>query len=187
MYLRGTFSKLRSAFSIKEHISVLLEVKGCISTPLHVAGEIPGILSNWYLTFLSYFHRHCNMVLENVKEMWTEVPKTGKGKKKSKPVNKDRFISKMFLRGDSVILVLRNPMATAKWTDYHSIIHFTSASVYSSKTLIDQGVSKSSFNVAASSFIWKNDAWLKNWQSWTIIDTYLKRNNIFSTRTWIMY
>jgi hypothetical protein len=24
-------------------------------------------------------------------------------------VNKDRFISKMFLRGDSVIIVLRNP------------------------------------------------------------------------------
>ncbi|KAL1503701.1 hypothetical protein AB1Y20_012174 [Prymnesium parvum] len=55
------------------------------------------------------FDRHCNMVLENVKEMWTEVPKTGKGKTKAKPVNKDRFISKMFLRGDSVIVVLRNP------------------------------------------------------------------------------
>ncbi|KAJ7547552.1 hypothetical protein O6H91_08G091600 [Diphasiastrum complanatum] len=55
------------------------------------------------------YDRHCNMVLENVKEMWTEVPKTGKGKKKAKPVNKDRFISKMFLRGDSVIIVLRNP------------------------------------------------------------------------------
>ncbi|CAK9092250.1 Probable small nuclear ribonucleoprotein Sm D2 (Sm-D2) (snRNP core protein D2) [Durusdinium trenchii] len=39
------------------------------------------------------FDRHSNMVLENVREMWTE----------------DRFISKMFLRGDSVILVLRNP------------------------------------------------------------------------------
>ena len=52
-----------------------------------------------------------NMVLENVKEMWTEVPKTGKGKKKARAVNKDRFISKMFLRGDSVILVLRNPLA----------------------------------------------------------------------------
>ena len=26
------------------------------------------------------FDRHCNMVLENVKEMWTELPKTGKGK-----------------------------------------------------------------------------------------------------------
>ncbi len=41
------------------------------------------------------------MVLENVKEMWTEKAKSG-----GKGVNKDRFISKMFLRGDSVILVL---------------------------------------------------------------------------------
>ncbi|KAI3943012.1 hypothetical protein MKX01_024935 [Papaver californicum] len=52
------------------------------------------------------FDRHCNMVLENVREMWTEVPKTGKGKKKAHPMNKDRFISKMFLRGDSVIVFL---------------------------------------------------------------------------------
>ncbi|GBF92909.1 small nuclear ribonucleo Sm D2-like [Raphidocelis subcapitata] len=55
------------------------------------------------------FDRHCNMILENVKEMWTEVPKSGRGSKGSRPVNRDRFISKMFLRGDSVILVLRNP------------------------------------------------------------------------------
>ncbi|KDD75557.1 hypothetical protein H632_c619p2 [Helicosporidium sp. ATCC 50920] len=55
------------------------------------------------------FDRHCNMILENVREFWTEVPKRGKGAKGSKPVNKDRLISKMFLRGDSVILVLRNP------------------------------------------------------------------------------
>ena len=54
------------------------------------------------------FDRHCNMVLENVKEMWTETPRRGKNKGK-KAVNRDRFISKMFLRGDSVILVLRNP------------------------------------------------------------------------------
>lgn len=27
------------------------------------------------------FDRHCNMVLENVKEMWTETPKLGKGQK----------------------------------------------------------------------------------------------------------
>ncbi|CAG7728183.1 unnamed protein product [Allacma fusca] len=59
------------------------------------------------------FDRHCNMVLENVKEMWTEHPQKGKGKKKSKPVNKDRYISKMFLRGDSVILVMKNPQAQA--------------------------------------------------------------------------
>ncbi|CAK1362425.1 Small nuclear ribonucleoprotein Sm D2 [Cercospora beticola] len=51
------------------------------------------------------FDRHCNMVLENVKEMWSETPRTADGKK-GRVVNKDRFISKMFLRGDSVILVL---------------------------------------------------------------------------------
>jgi small nuclear ribonucleoprotein D2 len=55
------------------------------------------------------FDRHCNMVLENVKEMWTEAPQSGKGKAKANPINKDRYISKMFLRGDSVIIVLRNP------------------------------------------------------------------------------
>jgi small nuclear ribonucleoprotein (snRNP)-like protein len=35
-----------------------------------------------------------------------QIPKTGKGKKSSRPVNKDRFVNKMFLRGDSVVLVL---------------------------------------------------------------------------------
>ncbi len=54
------------------------------------------------------FDRHCNMVLENVQEMWTEQGKSGV-KKKSKAVNKTRFITKMFLRGDSVIIVVRNP------------------------------------------------------------------------------
>ncbi|KAK6008329.1 hypothetical protein QM012_000232 [Aureobasidium pullulans] len=70
------------------------------------------------------FDRHCNMVLENVKEMWTEFPRNSQGKK-GRGVNKDRFISKMceaipvqnhefkltcctrrFLRGDSVIMVI---------------------------------------------------------------------------------
>jgi len=59
------------------------------------------------------FDRHCNMVLEDVKEMWSEKPKAGKGQKKQQPVNRDRFISKMFLRGDSVIIVLKNPLGTA--------------------------------------------------------------------------
>ena len=48
------------------------------------------------------FDRHCNMVLENVKEMWTET-------KGETTVNRDRYISKMFLRGDSVVVVLGNP------------------------------------------------------------------------------
>lgn len=38
--------------------------------------------------------------------MWTETPRTGKGSK-AKPVNKDRFVSKMFLRGDTVVLGMR--------------------------------------------------------------------------------
>ena len=59
------------------------------------------------------FCRHFNMVLEDVKEMWTELPKTGKGRKKANPVAKDRFISKMFVRGDSVILVIKNPLENA--------------------------------------------------------------------------
>ncbi|SCU85605.1 LANO_0C04764g1_1 [Lachancea nothofagi CBS 11611] len=49
------------------------------------------------------FDRHCNMVLENVKELWTE-------KQNKKTVNRERFISKLFLRGDSIIIVLRAPM-----------------------------------------------------------------------------
>ena len=60
------------------------------------------------------FDRHCNMVLENVKEMWTDAPKAGgaaakgAGARRAR-VARDRFVPKMFLRGDSVILVLRNP------------------------------------------------------------------------------
>jgi small nuclear ribonucleoprotein D2 len=49
------------------------------------------------------FDRHCNMVLENVKELWTEVPA---GNKKGQAIDRDRVISKMFLRGDSVIVVV---------------------------------------------------------------------------------
>uniref|UniRef100_A0A8C6AFS0 Small nuclear ribonucleoprotein Sm D2 n=1 Tax=Monodon monoceros TaxID=40151 RepID=A0A8C6AFS0_MONMO len=45
------------------------------------------------------FDRHRNMVLEKVKEVWTEVPKNGGSKKKSKPVNKHRYISKTVLCG----------------------------------------------------------------------------------------
>jgi small nuclear ribonucleoprotein D2 len=40
------------------------------------------------------FDRHMNMVLENCKEMWTHIPRDSNGKK-GKPVNRDRFISKL--------------------------------------------------------------------------------------------
>lgn len=48
------------------------------------------------------FDRHCNMVLEEITELWVEYPKKGK------PIPKDRYISKLFLRGDSVITILKN-------------------------------------------------------------------------------
>ncbi|KAG2253736.1 hypothetical protein Bca52824_083872 [Brassica carinata] len=53
------------------------------------------------------FERRCNMVLENIREMRIEViflfdrTQNGKGKKKALPVNRDRFISKMFLATNS--------------------------------------------------------------------------------------
>lgn len=54
------------------------------------------------------FDRHCNVIMENVREMWIEIPRPGKGRGK-RSVNRDRFISKMFLRGDSVIIIVANP------------------------------------------------------------------------------
>ena len=46
-------------------------------------------------------------VLENVKEIWTEVPKSGKGKKKARVVNKERYISKVcFERPFTFVVVL---------------------------------------------------------------------------------
>ena len=54
------------------------------------------------------FDRHMNMVLESVLEMWTEMPRKGKGKR-ARPQNKERYIPKLFLRGDSVIIVIKNP------------------------------------------------------------------------------
>jgi small nuclear ribonucleoprotein D2 len=63
------------------------------------------------LSRIRAFDRHMNMVLENVCEIWTEIAKSNKGKK-SHPKNRERYINKMFLRGDSVILVLKNPNET---------------------------------------------------------------------------
>lgn len=52
-------------------------------------------------------------LLEDVKEMWTETSNGGKGKARGKAVNKDRYVSKMFLRGDSVIIIVSNPAGLA--------------------------------------------------------------------------
>ena len=48
------------------------------------------------------FDRHMNLVMEDVQEFWTEI-------KGGASENKERFISKLFLRGDSIVLILRAP------------------------------------------------------------------------------
>jgi LSM domain len=53
-------------------------------------------------------------ILEDVKEMWTEKSKGGKGRARGAVVNKDRFVSRMFLRGDSVILIVYDPASLAQ-------------------------------------------------------------------------
>lgn len=50
------------------------------------------------LARIKAFDRHCNMVLESVTEFWTE-----------KGENKQRKFAKLFLRGDTVVMVLRAP------------------------------------------------------------------------------
>lgn len=54
------------------------------------------------------FDHHTNLVLENVIEMWKEKSKDSKGTTSS--VMKERFIPKVFLRGDSIILIIPNPL-----------------------------------------------------------------------------
>ena len=56
------------------------------------------------------FDRHMNIILEEVCEIWSEMMK---GKSKAHKLrNRERFISKMFLRGDSIILIVKNPNDT---------------------------------------------------------------------------
>lgn len=83
----GPLSILQTA--VRNHTQVLISVRN----------------NKKLLARVKAFDRHCNMVLENVKEMWSETPRLSDGKK-GRAVNKDRFVSKMFLRGDSVIMVL---------------------------------------------------------------------------------
>lgn len=56
------------------------------------------------------FDRHCNMILENVKEIWHESTPNDKKRK----VMRERFVMKMFLRGDSVIVILNHEEANKK-------------------------------------------------------------------------
>lgn len=74
----GPLSILQTA--VRSHTQVLISIRN----------------NRKLLARVKAFDRHCNMVLENVKEMWTETPRLANGKK-GRPVNKDRFISKMFV------------------------------------------------------------------------------------------
>ena len=56
------------------------------------------------------FDRHMNIILEAVCEIWSEMMK-GKNKQR-KLRNRERFIQKMFLRGDTIILIVKNPNET---------------------------------------------------------------------------
>ena len=51
------------------------------------------------------FDRHCNLVLENVKELWTEDIKNNKGKNQKYFQGEIHFQN--VLRGDSVIIILK--------------------------------------------------------------------------------
>lgn len=73
----GPLSILQTA--VRSHTQVLISIRS----------------NRKLLARVKAFDRHCNMVLENVKEMWTETPRLADGKK-GRPVNKDRFISKMY-------------------------------------------------------------------------------------------
>lgn len=74
----GPLSILQTA--VRSHTQVLISIRN----------------NRKLLARVKAFDRHCNMVLENVKEMWTETPRNADGKK-GRPVNKDRFISKMYV------------------------------------------------------------------------------------------
>lgn len=75
-FTNGPLSLLQTA--VRQHTQVLISCRN----------------NRKLLARVKAFDRHFNMVLENVKEMWTETPRTADGKK-GRPINKDRFISKM--------------------------------------------------------------------------------------------
>lgn len=97
----GPLSVLKS--SVKNNTQVLISCRNNHKLLGRIKAFVFSLSSLTH--FSSSFDRHCNMVLENVQETWTEMSNSSK-----KVINRDRFISKMFLRGDSVILVVKNPV-----------------------------------------------------------------------------
>lgn len=58
------------------------------------------------LARVKVYDRHFNMILTDVLEQWTEG-----SNRSTNVVVKDRKISKLFLRGDCVVLIVKNPQA----------------------------------------------------------------------------
>ncbi|ABA27372.1 mRNA splicing factor (nucleomorph) [Bigelowiella natans] len=54
--------------------------------------------------FIRGFDKHCNLMLEDVTEIWKEETTDARSLKK-KVVIKEKFIPKLFFRGDAVILI----------------------------------------------------------------------------------
>lgn len=88
--VNGPMSLLRSA--VESHTPVLISLRN----------------NHKLIARIKAFDRHSNMVLENVREFWNENQRNAKGKK-LKSLAKQRFVSKMFLRGDSIIVVFKAP------------------------------------------------------------------------------
>ena len=54
------------------------------------------------------FDRHLNLILEDAVESWTEKEKPLGGKKVK--TTKERIFSKLFLRGDSIVFIVKEPL-----------------------------------------------------------------------------
>ena len=67
--------------SVKNNTQVLINCRYVIIYSIFTWSNNRSLSSNnkKLLGRVKAFDRHCNMVLEGVKEMWTELPKTGKG------------------------------------------------------------------------------------------------------------
>ncbi|UQC82428.1 LSM domain-containing protein [Colletotrichum lupini] len=103
----GPLSILQTA--VRSHTQVLISIRN----------------NRKLLARVKAFDRHCNMVLENVKEMWTETPRLANGKK-GRPVNKDRFISKINPtiadeKELSVLVLLCGPSTIIIWAIHNNV------------------------------------------------------------------
>lgn len=57
------------------------------------------------------FDKHFNLLMEDVVETWFAIPQHLKGTPGAQKIPQTRTISKLFLRGDGVILIVKNPKA----------------------------------------------------------------------------